>query len=79
MSDRAEDKSGVEASTYDIVNWIKDQEREVNRLKALFPFGPEVSKPALVTFRGLAKLLVPVDELERSIEDDMNIRSDNMN
>lgn len=69
MSGRAEGKSGAETSAYDVVRRVEDLEREVNRLKALLHFRPEIFKPTLVSLRGLAKLLVPMDELERSIEE----------
>jgi len=69
MSDNAEDKLGVEASTYDVMKRVENLEREVNRLKALIPFGLETLNFTLVSFRGTAELLVSMDELERSIEE----------
>ena len=69
MPGRAEDKSGAGASTYDVVRRVEDLEMEVNRLKALIPFRLDLLKPAPVHFRGSAKLLVSMDELERGIEE----------
>jgi len=69
VSDKAGGESGVEASTYDVVRRVEDLEREVNRLKALTPFRLEMLKPASVSFRGSAKLLVSMDELETGIEE----------
>lgn len=69
MSGRAEGKSGAETSSYDVLKRVESLEREVNRLKALIPFRLGVLKPTLISFRGLAKLLVSMDELERSIEE----------
>jgi len=66
--DNAEDKLGVEASTYDVMKRVENLEREVNRLKALIPFGLETLNFTLVSFRGTAELLVSMDELARSIE-----------
>lgn len=69
MSGKAEDKSDVETLMYDVVKKVENLEREVNRLKALIPFRLEILKPTLVSLRGAAKLLVSMDELERSIEE----------
>jgi len=69
MSGKAEDKSDVESSIYDVVKRVENLEREVNRLKALIPYKLEFLKPAPVSLRGVAKLLVSMDELERSIEE----------
>jgi len=56
---------------YDVVvKRIERLEREVDRLKALVSFRSEsLLKPALVSLRGSARLLVSMDELERSIEE----------
>lgn len=69
MSEKAEDKLGFEASVHNVVKRVENLEREVNRLKALVPFRSEALRPNLVSFRGMAKLLVSLDELERSIEE----------
>lgn len=71
MSSEAEDRSGVEASMYDvIVKRVEGLEKEVNRLKALILFRSEsLAKPAVVSLRGVARLLVSMDELEKSIEE----------
>jgi len=69
ISGKAEDMSEAEAPMHDVVKRIEVLEREVNRLKALVPFRSEALRPTLVSFRGTAKLLVSLDELERSIEE----------
>ncbi len=53
-----------------VIRRVEKLEREVDRLKALISFRPEaVSKPTLVSFRGEARLLVSMDELEKGIEE----------
>jgi len=56
---------------YDVVvKRVESLEREVDRLKALISFRSEtLVKPTLISLRGTAKLLVSVDELEKSIEE----------
>ncbi|MCJ7574185.1 hypothetical protein MUO93_07975 [Candidatus Bathyarchaeota archaeon] len=69
MSSRAENKPEAESSMSDVVRRIEDLEREVNRLKVLIPGSEASAKPAPVSLRGAAKLLVSMDELERGIEE----------
>jgi len=65
-----EGRSGVQASMYDVVKRVEKLEREVDRLKVLISFRSEaLTRPTLVSFRGAARLLVSVDELERGIEE----------
>ncbi|MFP3951961.1 MAG: hypothetical protein ACLFVP_07490 [Candidatus Bathyarchaeia archaeon] len=69
MSERAEDELGVETSMDEVVSRVEELEREVDRLKALIFFRSMTSKPARVSFRGMARLLISMDELESSIEE----------
>ena len=69
MSSRAENKPEAESSISDVVRRIEDLEREVNRLKVLIPESEASAKPAPVSLRGAARLLVSMDELERGIEE----------
>ena len=59
------------ASMYDaVVKRVESLEMKVDRLKALISFRSEtLVKPTLVSLRGSAKLLVTVDDLEKSIEE----------
>lgn len=61
---------GVKAPAYGtIAKKVKNLENEVNRLKDIILFRSEpLAKPTLVSFRGMAKSLVSVDELEKAIE-----------
>jgi hypothetical protein len=53
----------------EVVSRVEELEREMDRLKALIPIRSLTSKPARVSFRGMAGMLVSMDELERSIEE----------
>jgi hypothetical protein len=71
VSSRVHGKRGVEASAYDvIVKKVENLEREIGRLRDLILFRSEsLVKPKRVSLRGMAKLLVSVDELEKGIEE----------
>ena len=69
MSSRAGNKPEAESSMSDVVRRIEDLEWEVNRLKVLIPGSEASAKPAPVSLRGAARLLVSMDELERGIEE----------
>jgi len=68
VSERAEDELGVETSMAEVVSRVEELEREVDRLKALI-FFRSMTESARVSFRGMARLLVSMDEFERSIEE----------
>lgn len=69
VSEKAEDELGVEPSMSEVVSRVEELEREVDRLKAIIPCTSMTSKPARISFRGMARLLVTMNELERSIEE----------
>ncbi|MBO3809850.1 MAG: hypothetical protein FGF50_09705 [Candidatus Brockarchaeota archaeon] len=71
MSKEGHEKQGVEASAYDVIlGKVENLEREVDKLKYLILFKSESSiKSRRISLRGVAKLLVPIDELEKSIEE----------
>lgn len=71
MPGRIHGRRGVEVSAYDvIVKRVENLEREISRLRDLILFRSESSvKPEMVSLRGMAELLVSVDELEKGIEE----------
>ncbi|MFP3952293.1 MAG: acylphosphatase [Candidatus Bathyarchaeia archaeon] len=69
VSEKGKDELGVEPSLSEVVSRVEELEREMERLNALIPIRSMTSKPVRVSLRGMARVLVSMDELERSIEE----------